>query len=88
LSGFVVLFKSSKKLAAFDELVTRRLLSVALTRWLYTERLVEVVSELKIELNQFLKSAMNDKKKSWTAKRIFLLDDIMIFFKMLTSISI
>jgi hypothetical protein len=42
---------------------TRCLPSVAPTRWLYTERLVEVVSHLKIELLNFFESVMSDKKE-------------------------
>ncbi|KDR18839.1 zinc finger MYM-type protein 1-like [Zootermopsis nevadensis] len=64
LSGFASFFsKSSKRLAAFDKLVTRRLPSVAPTIWLYAERLVEVISQLKTELINFFKSVTNDTKE-------------------------
>jgi hypothetical protein len=69
--------------ASFDKLVTRRLPSVAPTRWLHTKRLAEVVSQPETEIIKFFKS-----KKGGTVKRIFLLENIVIFFKIFTSIFI
>jgi hypothetical protein len=57
---FRSIFLNSSK---FDKLVTRRLLSVAPTRWLHTQRLVEIVSQLKTELINFFKSVMNNKNE-------------------------
>jgi hypothetical protein len=43
------------------------IIKVATTGWLYTERLVEVLSQLKTEHINFLKSVINDKKE-WGGK--------------------
>jgi hypothetical protein len=56
-------FKSAKRLATLYKLVTRHLPSVALTRQLFTERLLEDVPQLQTELINFCKSVMKDKKE-------------------------
>jgi hypothetical protein len=58
--------KSSKRLAVFNKLVTTCLPSVVTTRWLYIEKLVEVVSRQKTEL-KILKSVTKDEKE-WDNK--------------------
>lgn len=64
LSGFAAFFsKSSKRKAAFDTLSNSRLSSVAPTRWIYTEGLVEVIKEVKTDLVVFLESIINNPEE-------------------------
>ncbi|CAH1110586.1 unnamed protein product [Psylliodes chrysocephalus] len=61
LSGLAAFFsKSSKRAAALDKLVQKRLPKVASTRWIYTGRLVEVVSCIRSELLELFKEMHTD----------------------------
>nr|XP_018913349.1 PREDICTED: zinc finger MYM-type protein 1-like [Bemisia tabaci] len=70
LSGIPKFFsKSSKRSFALQDFMSRKLPSVAPTRWNFMSRLVNTVHEFRAELLEFFESILDDSD-SWDAKAI------------------
>lgn len=70
LSGLSSFFsKSTKRVNAFDQVVKKRFLSVAPTRWNYNSRLIEMMTEYKEEILNLMYSIVENGNK-WDSETL------------------
>jgi len=83
LSGLSSFFsKSTKRVNALDQVVKKRFPSVALTRWNYNSKLIEMMTEYKEEILNLMYSIMKNGDK-WYSETFFVQEDFVKQFKIL-----